>query len=263
MHSDANPDPARSGSWIAADWPAPAVVRAGITTRLGGVSAPPRDSLNLASHVGDDPAAVIENRARLVRLLDLPAEPTWLNQQHGSCIVDAGRGSGMEADASYTRANGIVCAVLVADCIPLLLTDDGGTEIAAVHVGWRGLCGGIAAAAIARFRCGPSRLLAWIGPHISATHYEVGNDVRDACQASIAGAETAFVPAGFRWRADLAALLKRQLGAGGLHRVSGGDRCTYRERELFFSHRRDRMTGRMAALIWLDTVPGRARMSAC
>lgn len=243
-----NPD---AGSWIEADWPAPAGVRAGITTRKGGTSRGPWDSLNLAGHVGDDPAAVAENRRRLIRLLGLPSEPVWLNQQHGDRVIDAA-GQGRDADAFLARRRGTVCAVLVADCIPLLLASTAGTEIAAVHVGWRGLCRGIAGAALAQFRSPPAEVSAWIGPHICASHYEVGADVREACLASVPGCEAAFAVSGPRWRADLARILRLQLKDRGVRRISGGGRCTHGERDLFFSHRRDRTSGRMAALIWLE-----------
>jgi YfiH family protein len=250
MRSAGTPDP--GASWVEADWPAPRGVRAGISTRAGGVSRAPWNSLNLADHVGDEAPAVAENRRRLGRLLALPSEPAWLTQQHGCRAVDAADGSGLEADACYTRVRGVVCAVLTADCIPLLLADESGAEIAAVHVGWRGLCRGIAGAAVARFRAAPARLTAWIGPHITSARYQVGNEVRDACLAAIAGAEAAFRLEDSHWQADLDRLLRLQLGALGVRRTFGGGRCTFSERDLFFSHRRDRVTGRMAALIWLD-----------
>jgi YfiH family protein len=240
-----------SGSWLEADWPAPSGVRAGITTRAGGVSRPPFDSFNLGVHVGDDPGAVAENRRRLTGLLGLPAAPVWLNQQHGNRVIDAAD-PGRDADACHARGRGRVCAILAADCIPLLLADSRGIEIAAVHVGWRGLCNAVAAAAVDRFACAPADLVAWIGPHIGAAHYEVGDDVREACLAAIPGADVAFASAGPRWRADIARMLRAQLAARGVQRVHGGDRCTFAERDLFFSHRRDGRTGRMAALIWLE-----------
>lgn len=240
-----------AGSWIEADWPAPTGVRAGITTRTGGVSRAPWDSFNLAGHVGDDPAAVAENRRRLVRLLDLPSEPVWLNQQHGNRAIDAADPD-RDADACLASGRGTVCAVLVADCIPLLLVSAAGTEIAAVHVGWRGLCRGVAGAALARFRSSPSDVSAWIGPHIRAANYEVGADVRDACLASMPGCEAAFAVSGSRWRANLALMLRLQLEGRGVRRIFGGDRCTHGERDLFFSYRRDRTSGRMAALIWFE-----------
>lgn len=236
-------------SWIEADWDAPAGIRAGITTRGGGASRAPWDSFNLGGHVGDDAAAVAENRDRLRRMLDLPAQPVWLNQQHGNRVIDAAD-TERDADACRTRDPGVVCAVLAADCVPLLLSDSQGAEIAAVHVGWRGLCNAIVATAVRGFRRAPADLAAWIGPHIGAMHYEVGDDVRDACLAAIPGAESAFTPSGPRWRADLARMLRSQLAACGVQRVRGGDRCTFAERDRFYSHRRDGRTGRMAALIW-------------
>jgi hypothetical protein len=257
MHSTKRPEARPESLWIEADWPAPPGVRAGTTTRLGGVSNAPFDSFNLADHVGDNDASVVENRRRLAELLQMPSDPVWLRQRHGADIIDAAADRGRGADGAYACERGVVCAVLTADCIPLLLADDAGSEIAAVHVGWRGLIRGIAAAALACFRAPPSQLVAWVGPHIGAASYEVGADVRDACLASIPGAEQAFAGAGPRWNTDLPCMLRLQLRERGLRRVFESGSCTYSDRVRFFSHRRDGITGRMASLIWLEPGPRR------
>lgn len=244
-----NPE-AAAESWLEADWPAPPGVRAGISTRRGGDSAPPFDTLNMGLHVGDAAGAVAANRARLRRLLQLPGEPLWLRQQHGNAVLEAPAGAERTADACVARVPGMVCAILVADCIPLLLADASGEEIAAVHVGWRGLCADVAGAAIARLRAPRGRLLAWIGPHICREHYPVGAEVRAACLDAVPGAEAAFTPSGNSWLANLAQLLRCQLGRHGVTRVFGGGLCNFADARRWFSHRRDGQSGRMAALIW-------------
>ena len=188
--------------FIAADWPAPAQVHACVSTRHGGCSAAPRDSLNLAQHVGDDPAAVARNRRILAAALGLPAEPAWLDQVHGCAVVEA-RCDGIvrTGDAAYTSAPGVVCAVMTADCLPVLLTDRAGTQVAAVHCGWRGLAAGVLAATVARFACPGTELIAWLGPAISQRAFEVGPEVRAAFLApcrdepSRAAVRAAFLPA--------------------------------------------------------------------
>lgn len=237
-------------SWIAPDWPAPPNVRAVTTTRLGGVSAPPFSSLNLAGHVGDDPAAVAENRARLARAADLPAEPRWLNQVHGCRVVEAGEvAAGCEADAAATDRAGVVCAVLTADCLPVLLCNAAGTRVAAAHAGWRGLAGGVLEAAVAGF--GGGEVLAWLGPAIGPDAFEVGPEVRAAFVGADPAAAAAFRPGrDDRFLADLYALARRRLAAAGVSAVHGGGLCTYHEANRFYSYRRDGQTGRMASLIW-------------
>ena len=232
-----------------AAWPVPARVRAGITTR-GSAQAP----FNLALHVGDDPEAVRQNRDRLRKELGLPGEPAWLDQQHGSTAIHINNESCRSADAGYTDRPGTVCAVLTADCIPLLLAGTDGTEIAAVHVGWRGLCAGVAAAALARFRQPPQGVTAWLGPHIRAAAYIVGAEVRDACLAAVPGTGHAFSPAGSgRWHADLEKILQAQLRGLGLAELHAAPHCTHRDTGLFWSHRRGPPAGRMASLIWLES----------
>jgi YfiH family protein len=237
---------------IVPDWPAPANVRALVTTRHGGVSAGSYASFNLGDHVGDDPAAIAENR-RLLRAR-LPAEPIWLKQVHGTCCVDAAKAaSGAEADAAFTRSPGVVCAVLTADCLPILLCDDRGTVVAAAHAGWRGLAAGVIESTVAAMEVPGERLLAWLGPAIGPRHFEVGGEVRDVLIARDPEAANAFVarPAG-KWFCDIYRLAAQRLASLGVCRLASADFCTVRDTGRFFSYRRDGATGRMASLIWLD-----------
>lgn len=237
--------------FIIPDWPAPPHVHAFATTRLGGVSVGPYASLNLADHVGDDPAAVAENRRRLRALL--PAEPVWLKQVHGTRCLDAAKCSaGSEADASFTCRAGVVCAVLTADCLPLLLCDEAGTVVAAAHAGWRGLAAGVIEATVATMGVPADRLIAWLGPAIGPESFEVGGEVREAFVAHDPAAATAFRarPNG-KWLCDLYRLARLRLTALGVCRVSSADFDTCRDAERFFSYRRDGATGRMASLIWI------------
>ena len=235
------------------DWPAPANVRAVVTTRRGGVSPPPYDTFNLATHVEDDPRAVAANRARLIEALALPAEPLWLNQIHGTGVVDAASAAqGGDADGAFATAPGVVCAVMTADCLPVLLCDRSGTRVAAAHAGWRGLLGGVVEAAAAALDRPAHELLAWLGPAIGPDAFEVGEEVRAAFLADDPGAGAAFrpSPAG-RWLADIYALARRRLARMGVTSVHGGGLCTLNDAERFYSYRRDGRTGRMASLIWL------------
>lgn len=240
-------------AFIEPDWPAPTGVRALITTRAGGVSGGPYAALNLGDHVGDDFAAVAQNRARLAR--HLPSAPFWLRQVHGTDVADPRRDRpGCEADASCTRVPGCVLAVLTADCLPVLLADEAGGAIAIAHAGWRGLAAGVIERTVAALEVEPRRLLAYFGPAIGPTAFEVGDDVREAfLRADANAAASAFVPtAPGKWRADLYALARLRLAKTGTTRVYGGDLCTFADPARFYSHRRDRITGRMAALIWLE-----------
>lgn len=238
-------------SLIIPDWPAPPNVRAVQTTRIGGVSVEPYASLNLGDHVGDDPAAVAQNRALL--RASLPAGPVWLKQVHGNIVADADRAGGVpDADASLARKPGTVCAVMTADCLPLLLCDEAGTVVAAAHAGWRGLAGGVVEAAVRTMNVAPARLLAWLGPAIGPQAFEVGEDVRQAFLGHYAGAAQAFAPHGDgKWLADIYLLARQRLALLGVARVYGGGLCTYSDSERFYSYRRDGATGRMASLIWL------------
>ena len=238
---------------LTAGWPAPARVRTLVTTRDGGVSLAPYASLNLGQHVGDDPAAVAENRARLRACL--PAEPFWLNQVHGIGVQEACADAPdvpPDADAGFTRQPGVVCAVMTADCLPVLLTDRSGSVVAAAHAGWRGLCNGIIEATIARMAVPANDILAWLGPAIGPDASEAGPEVRAAFMAHDPTAASAFaaIPDG-KYLADIYLLARQRLNACGVTDVHGGDACTVTERERYFSYRRDGRTGRMASLIWL------------
>lgn len=235
------------------DWSAAAGIGALCTTRIGGASTAPYESLNLGLHVGDDEACVLENRARLRRQFELPAEPCWINQTHGTQVVTLEDDAGRDADAAITRVPGLVAAVMVADCLPILIRNRAGTEVAAVHAGWRGLQAGVIQSAVAAMQSPAEELMAWIGPGISAAHFEVGADVRDAFAATIDPAQEFFRPHGDgHWLCDLPGLADRVLARLGVGAVSRDPHCSYRDRDLFFSYRRDQATGRMAALIWIE-----------
>ena len=237
---------------IRPEWPAPASVRAAAATRRGGVSRPPYAALNLGARADDDPAAVAENRARLVRALGLPGAPHWLEQRHGARVLTLAPGTtDRDADGAATATPGVVCAVLTADCLPVLLCDDAGGWVAAVHVGWRGLAADILAAAVAAYPGDPARLMAWRGPAIGAARYEVGADVRAALGDGLAAAAWRPAVRAGRGRLDLAAGAAWQLARLGVARCYGAGFCTYRDAARFYSHRRDGATGRQAALIWL------------
>jgi YfiH family protein len=240
--------------FIFPDWPVPANVRAAVTTRMGGVSAGPFASLNLGDHVGDEPAAVAENRARLVRGLALPAEPRWLKQVHGTCALDAAAAvTGCEADATFASLPGIVCAVLTADCLPVLFCDRAGTRVAAAHAGWRGLAAGVLERTVDALGAAPADVLAWLGPAIGPQAFLVGEEVRTAFLSQDQATAAAFRPhREGRWLADLYALARRRLSRHGVDAVYGGGLCTFSDPMQFFSYRRDGTTGRMASLIWLD-----------
>lgn len=237
--------------WIVPEWPAPHGVQALSTTRRGGVSEGGYHSLNLGDHVGDQPAHVAENRARVAA--HLPAAPLWLSQVHGVRVVDAALAAdGEQADAALVRIPGRVCAVMTADCLPVLFCHRGGQVVAAAHAGWRGLAGGVLEATLAAMAVPGNEVMAWLGPAIGPTAFEVGDDVRTAFAGADPAAASAFAAATpGKWLADLYALARLRLRRCGVTAIYGGDRCTVSEPGLFFSHRRDRVTGRMASLIWL------------
>jgi YfiH family protein len=228
------------------DWPAPASVRALVTTRAHG---------NLADHVGDEKSAVAARRAAL--RARLPAEPLWLTQVHGTrCVAAESAAAGVEADASFARSAHHVCAVLTADCLPILFCDETGTTVAAAHAGWRGLAAGVVESTVAAMAAPGERLLAWLGPAIGPSAFEVGDEVRTAFVADDPSARSAFVAkANGKWCCDLYALARRRLARLGVSRVFGGGHCTYTDTALFYSYRRERTTGRMASLIWLADAP--------
>ena len=239
--------------WLQADWPAPAGVRVISTFRGGGASKIPFESLNLGDHVGDDPATVGENRARLARKTGLPSEPCWLRQVHGVAVLnlDTQAANSGPADAAFTRQPGRVCAILSADCLPVLFASDAGDLVGAAHAGWRGLAAGVIEATVEAMRVPAEQLLVWLGPAIGPKHFEVGGDVRQAFLEQDAGADEAFAPnPRGRFMADLGVLAGRRLGNLGVTRIYGSGECTYAAADRYFSHRRDGNTGRHATLIW-------------
>jgi polyphenol oxidase len=245
---------------ITPDWPAPANVNAAITTRDGGVSQSVYRSNNLARHVGDNPAHVDENRRQLCATLGLTREPQWLEQIHGVKVV-AAQSDGLvrTADGCYSNEPGQACTVLTADCLPVLLCDRAGTEVAAIHAGWKGLAKGILARGVGRFKAPASELLAYLGPAISQPAFEVGIDVLEAFfkgtrnDAHADAIAAAFQPAHrpMRFFADIYALAQAELNALGVTAIYGGGSCTYADEARFYSFRRDNVTGRMASVIWL------------
>lgn len=238
---------------IAPQWPAPANVRAVCSTRAGGVSVGPYASLNLATHVGDEPAAVVVNRERLRIALDLPTEPCWLQQTHHATLVEArAYATPPEADASYSRDRHGVCVILSADCLPILLCDRQGTIVLAIHAGWRGLHSEIIGRALEAFNTPRADWLAWIGPGISAAGYAVGADFATQFVAKDPAYAACFETRANTTFADLPALAACQLRAAGVHSIARYAGCTAAESARFFSYRRDGTTGRVASLIWLD-----------
>jgi YfiH family protein len=248
-----------AADFLIPDWPAPANVCARQTLRSGGVSQAPWQAFNLGDHVGDDPAHVLANRALLRAAL--PAEPLWLKQEHGIVAVDAAFSGNLvaevpTADAAFSRQVGQVCAVMTADCLPVLFCDRAGTVVAAAHAGWRGLLAGVLEETINNMAVPPANLLAWLGPAIGPDRFEVGAEVQAAFVAQNPLASAAFrahTPGKFL--ADIYVLARLRLQQAGVSVVSGGGFCTVSDAERFFSYRRDGVTGRMASLIWLVHAP--------
>ncbi|MCK9606951.1 MAG: peptidoglycan editing factor PgeF [Methylomonas sp.] len=239
-------------NWIKPDWPLPARVRAATTLRNGGVSVGSYAGLNPAGHVNDDPGHVLANRRIIREMLQLPAEPVWLQQVHGIEVVKADRAHGLpEADASYTDQADTVCAVLSADCLPVLFCGDDGEVIAAAHAGWRGLRAGVIQQTLSAMQC--REVSVWLGPAIGPLNFEVGDEVRDAFVSGHSAAVQAFNANGpGKWLADIYQLARLQLAALGVEHVYGGGYCTVADAR-FYSYRRDgAATGRMASLIWRD-----------
>ena len=246
--------------FIRPDWRVDPRIGVLMSTRDGGVSAPPFDSLNLGRSVGDAPEAVAENRRRFEAAIGVP--PVWLSQVHGVRVLRLPAGEGPhEADAGITTEPGVVCTVMVADCLPVLFAAPQARGVAAAHAGWRGLAGGVLEATVSALcdatGCRPDELSAWLGPCIGPRQFEVGEDV---VRAFGPGAAARFAPRGPahvgpdgspRWLADLPGLARDRLQAAGVDQVSGGGGCTVEERSRFFSFRRDRITGRMAAAVWI------------
>lgn len=245
-----------AAAWLTPDWPAPAGVRAMVTTRLGpGMSLPPFDRFNLGTRCGDALAVAAANRAALSSSLALPAPPRWLRQVHGVDVHEADGEAGQEepaADAAVARRGGVVLAILTADCLPVLFASDDGETIGAAHAGWRGLAGGVLEATLRQMAMAPSRVLAWLGPAIGATSYEVGAEVRAAFVDADAPSAAAFQPTRpGHWTCDLAALARRRLALAGVVRVYGGGLDTFTDAR-FYSYRRERDTGRFASLVWRE-----------
>jgi hypothetical protein len=241
--------------WIVPEWPAPPCVGALVTTRAGGVSAGPCATMNLGRNSDDDPAALAENQRRFAAFL--PGKPAWLRQVHGAAVARLTRTASAApvADAAVTTERGVVCAILTADCLPVLFADRAGTAVGIAHAGWRGLAAGVVEATLAALRdlgAQPADVVVWLGPAIGSAAFEVGDEVRDAFCAPDPGAAACFAPhrAG-KWHADLYGLARRRLARLGVTRVDGGDFCTYTDAGRFYSYRRDRRSGRMAAAVWL------------
>ena len=242
-----------NGNFLSPVWPAPENVRALVTTRQGGVSEGVFSSLNVGAHVGDVAEHVAENRARVQSAVSVPL--AYLNQTHSPDVVQAAESvsSALDADASVDRSGKAACAVMTADCLPVLFCDRAGTVVAAAHAGWRGLAAGVLENTVAAMQADPADILAWFGPAIGPDAFEVGQDVWDAFCRKLPEAKTAFRSIGEgKYLADIYALARLTLAKIGVTAVYGGEHCTVLERNNFFSYRRDGQTGRMVSLIWLE-----------
>ncbi|MBC3300519.1 peptidoglycan editing factor PgeF [Pseudomonas sp. SWRI18] len=237
--------------WLIPDWPAPARVKACVTTRSGGVSLAPFDTLNLGDHVEDNLQAVLENRRRLTDAFAV--QPAWLRQVHGVTVVEADPSRTVEADGSWTGTPGIACTSMTADCLPALFCNRAGTRVAAAHAGWRGLAAGVLEATVERLDARPEDVLVWLGPAIGPQAFEVGPEVREAFMQQLPACAEAFVSSGNpgKFMADIYQLARLRLAARGVTAVYGGGLCTVTDPR-FFSYRRSSRTGRFASLIWLD-----------
>lgn len=237
-------------SFIVPDWPAPSNVCAIQTTRIGGVSLAPFDSLNVGDHVNDNPLHVAQNRQLLASYV--PTEPVWMNQVHGVRVLDAAKSSCIEsADAAFTKRSNVVCVTMTADCLPVLICDLQGSTVAAVHAGWRSLCDGVIEATVKAMAVDSRQLMAWLGPAIGPDAFEVGAEVRAQFIDKDAQAASTFKPSGERYLGDLYSIAKQRLNQLGVTQIYGGGLCTHTDKSRFFSFRRDGTTGRMATLIWL------------
>lgn len=238
-------------TFLIPDWPAPAGIRACVTTRAGGVSLAPFDSLNLGDHVDDDPLAVAANRQRLTHIFDV--QPAWLSQVHGVVVAPASPGRVVEADANWTSTPGIACTVMTADCLPALFCNRAGTRVAAAHAGWRGLAAGVLEATAKSLNVEPQEILVWLGPAIGPTAFEVGGEVREVFVQDLPQSAAAFVPSinPGRFMADIYELARLRLARCGITAVYGGGYCTVTDPR-FFSYRRSPRTGRFASLVWIE-----------
>lgn len=237
-------------NWLTPDWPAPACVKACVTTREGGVSEAPFDSLNLGDHVDDRPEAVAENRRRLTEHFSI--QPAWLQQVHGIAVAHADPGIVATADASWTATPGIACTAMTADCLPALFCDRAGTRVAAAHAGWRGLAAGVLEATLDSLDVPAAEVLVWLGPAIGPKAFEVGPEVREVFVNQLPEAATAFAPSdnAGKFMADIYLLARLRLAERGVTAVYGGGFCTVTDPR-FFSYRRASRTGRFASLVWL------------
>jgi len=244
--------------FITPNWPAPASIHAYSTTRIKGYSQPPFEHFNLSFKPQESATIVKQNRALLKQVLNLPSEPIWLKQPHSNLVIDANSPTTFDADGSYSRLSqnqsvSPVCTIMTADCLPILLCNKAGTEIAALHAGWRSLASGIIETGIKKFTASPNEILAWLGPAITQTYFEVGKDVRNAFMAHNPNADQAFKPSKEnKWFADLYQLARQRLTELGINQIYGGNYCTYADKTRFYSYRRDPQTGRQASLIWIE-----------
>ncbi len=237
--------------WIVPEWPAPPNIRALTTLRSDGFSAPPFECFNLALHVGDNEKTVQENRRLLTEQAQLPADPFWLQQVHGTNVVEVGGNAPVEADASVAFKPNQVCCVMTADCLPILLCDRLGRNIAAVHAGWRGLAAGVIESTVEKLGVHPKDLLVWLGPAIGPNAFEVGKEVLEAFDTDRSPDTFQSLGKG-KWLANLYALAELRLNRIGIAHIFGGDFCTYSESDRFYSYRRSGTTGRMVSLIWMS-----------
>ncbi|MFT5503434.1 MAG: YfiH family protein [Gammaproteobacteria bacterium] len=238
---------------IEANWKKPAGVSTCSSTRKGGFSAGPYSSLNLADHVNDDRLLVNQNRRALYEAAKLPAQPQWLEQTHSADVVLLEANPSRKADAAITRSAGVVAAIMTADCLPVLLADTSGTEVAAIHAGWRGLANGIIQNTLVNMVTQPERIQAWIGPSITQAHFEVGQEVRQVFLDNIESCDLLFkANRPGHYLCDLAGLAEKVLRLAGVQIVYRDPHCSYRDEELFFSYRRQSVTGRMVSLIWVN-----------
>ena len=238
---------------IRPNWDAPAGVEALCTTRVGGGGDPPYDSFNLGTHVGDVIQQVADNRQQLRENLNLPGDPDWIRQTHGTHVVILEQDQKRDADAAITRQPGRIAVVMVADCLPILVASRDGSEVAAIHAGWRGLQAGVIQSTLGAMNSPCESLLAWIGPAISQANFEVGDEVREAFLQSAAMAEDYFIAQGpGHWLCDLAGLAEQVLTGQGVTAIYRDQHCTFRDQDLFYSYRRDGVSGRQAALIWIS-----------
>lgn len=240
---------------ITPNWNVPTHIKAISTTRIGGFSLPPFNSNNLGMHVGDNAAHVLANREKLA--LQLPNPPHWLDQRHTTSVIEITSLAFQSAiapvaDASITKQSNAVCCVMTADCLPILLTDKLGTQVAAIHAGWRGLCDGIIENTVAQFGCPAQDIIAWLGPAIGPHCFEVGQDVFDKFCQHFPADKAFFVAKGDRYLANLYQLARARMKHLGIKKITGGEYCTYSQSDMFFSYRRDGQTGRMASMIWIN-----------